>query len=227
MTVCSESNPGNGSARGADEAADFVVASLPRSLTQGVVGFIVIYGLPLSEPQKAGGGLFPAALWYAGVLQCLFYESWERFYWSCVLSFRISSLCQTQTLGFLCHKEDATWPGLLTVRLSLPSFGPGQESLLRNLFVFCTQSCERLRFWLPASFCILTAEFGAQGLVMTAVLGFKAVARHPDYHQLGYCLKETSETKQLAVEGRHETSWGTGKVWAWDCRGDFLFCLFI
>ncbi|KAL6030803.1 hypothetical protein STEG23_010787 [Scotinomys teguina] len=60
------------------------------------------------------------------------------------------------------------------------------------------QSCGRLKFWFQASFSILTAELGTQ--VMTAVLEYKAVVRHPDYHHPGYCFKETSETKQLAVE---------------------------
>lgn len=65
----------------------------------------------------------------------------------------------------------------------------------------------------PGNFCIFTAELHAQGLVMAAVLGYKAVARHPeDYYHPGYCFKEKSQTKKLAVEGGHETSQEPGKV---------------
>lgn len=57
---------------------------------------------------------------------------------------------------------------------------------------------------------------------MTAVLGYKAVARHPeDFHHPGYCFKEASQTKNVAVGGGHETSQGTGKVCVWAGTGDF------
>lgn len=57
---------------------------------------------------------------------------------------------------------------------------------------------------------------------MTAVLGYEAVARHPeDYHHPGYCFKETSQTKKVAVGGGHERSQGTGKVWVQGGTGAF------
>lgn len=74
----------------------------------------------------------------------------------------------------------------------------------------------------PGRLLRLNTELYTQALVMTAVLGYKAVARHPeDYHHPGYCFKETSQTKALTVEGEHETSQGTGKVWVWGARDDF------
>lgn len=65
MTVCSESNPGNGSARGADEAADFVVASLPRSLMQGVVGFMLYMNYIYQNLKRLMEAFF---LWPFGML---------------------------------------------------------------------------------------------------------------------------------------------------------------
>lgn len=89
---------------GIAETSDFVVASLPRSLTQVVFMICVTDGLHLSEPQKTGGSLFCGPFCMLELHNVSFIILVKALP---VLFpvFHDLILCQTPNLGFLCHKE--------------------------------------------------------------------------------------------------------------------------